>query len=220
MDTFDRYIPPKGNYAIEEHDRPGEYLPIDEDEHGTYIMNSKDLCAIELLDKLINAGVNSFKIEGRTKSIYYLSIITRAYRHAIDEYYSGKSLDQKWKREVNAVANREYITGFLEKNPRQHGENYPNTHKNNQTHIFCGKVVKIENSTGKILISVHNRIEQGDELEVISPDNQFSIRVDRIYSVTGDLLPLAHGGGGNIYLDIPDLHNEYSIIRKPVRKSD
>jgi putative protease len=220
MDAVDQYPPLKGNYTIEEHDRPGELLPIDEDEHGTYIMNSKDLCAIGLLDKLINAGVNSFKIEGRTKSVYYLSIITRAYRHAIDDYYSGKSLDQKWKREVNAVANREYITGFLEKNPRHQGENYPNTHKNNQTHLFCGKVVKIEKSTGRILVSVRNRFEQGDELEVVSPDDQFSIRVDRIYSVTGEPLQVAHGGGENIYLDIPDLYNEYSIIRKPVREND
>ena len=216
----EHHSPMTGNYYLEEHERPGVLLPIDEDENGTYIMNSKDLCTIELLNKLIDSGVDSFKIEGRTKSIYYLSIVTRAYRNAIDESYKGKSLDQKWRNEVFAVANREYTTGFLVRNPRQDGENYANNHKNTQTHLFCGKVEKIENNSGRVLVSVRNRFQKGDLLEVVSPNDQFYFKAETILSQKGESLKIAHGGGEQVYLMIPDLNNEYALIRKPVQMND
>jgi putative protease len=190
-------------------------LPVDEDENGTYIMNSKDLCAIELLDQMKNAGINGFKIEGRTKSLYYLSIITRAYRHAIDDLYAGKTFDEKWIKEVHSVANREYITGFLERNPGQRGENFRNTHLKNQTHQFCGIVTNIKADEKKVQIAVRNRFETGDQLEVISPHDSFLFTVSEIFSKTGDLLRCAHGGGEDVILRIPGPVSEFSIIRKP-----
>jgi len=210
--------PNTDDYYLEETKRPGEFLPIDEDEHGTYIMSSKDMCAIELLSQLREAGIDGFKIEGRTKSPYYLSIITRAYRNVMDDMQKGKALDIKWKKEVFTVANRGYIAGFLERGPDHHSQDYTNSHVNNHTHIFCGTVKKIDKSSGEILISVRNRFEEGDQLEMISPRNSFLFTVGKIYSVDGKRLEQAHGGGQDVVLHVPGSVSEFSIIRKLVKR--
>ena len=214
--TAHEYLPIKGNYQIEEADRPGQFLPIDEDEHGTYIMNSKDLCAISLLDKMRDAGIDSFKIEGRTKSVYYLSVVTRAYRNAIDNMYAGKPFDPMLEKEVNAVANRGYITGFLERNPRESGENFEDSHSENQTHLFCG-IVRETNGSGLAKIAVRNRFEKGNLLEVISPKGTVEFEASEIYSEKHQPLEVAHGGGQDVFIKIPDGFSEYALIRKPVK---
>lgn len=213
-DTVEEYKLLKDKYYLEEADRPGNLLPIDEDEHGTYIMNSKDLCTIHILDKLKLAGIDSFKIEGRTKSIYYLSIITRAYRKAIDDFFSEKPFDKSLMDEVNAVANRDYITGFLERNPKQNGENYANSHLENQTHIFCGLVK--ETNDNKIRIAVRNRFEEGEILELVTPNETVVFEVKEILSVKGKKKQIAHGGGEDVWLSLNRSAHEFALIRKPL----
>ncbi len=203
-----------GNYYIEENDKPGNLLPISEDEHGTYIMNAKDLCAINLLERMQSAGINSFKIEGRTKSVYYLSIITRAYRKAINDLYAGKTFDESLINEIYTVANRDYTTGFLEKNPLHNGENYKTSHSENQTHVFCGIVNEIKKR--QIRISVRNRFESGDILELITPKKTFEFKAKDICSIYGEKKEVAHGGGEDVWLTIPETIGEFAIIRKPI----
>jgi putative protease len=205
-----------GNYFMEEKDRPGQLLPIDEDEHGTYIMNSRDLCAIRLLDKLQNAGVDSFKIEGRNKSLYYLSTVTKSYRRAIDDLNAGLPFDEALEKEMFAVANRGYITGFLEKNPGQFGENMQNSHSGNQTHQFAGIVQSIDPKNNHARIAVRNRFKKGDEMEMLSPTGTFKFVIERIESVKGEALDVAHGGGIDVIINVPKMADEYTLIRKPI----
>jgi putative protease len=207
-------------YYLEELARAGEFIPIDEDEHGSYIMNSKDLCAIQFLKELKEAGINSFKIEGRTKSIYYLSIITRTYRKAIDDMYTNKSFDNKLMNEIHAVSNRGYVTGFLVKNLKSNTINYNHCNVNSQTYQFCG-LVKIINRKEKIAkINVKNRFKKGDQLEIVAPNGIYPFIAEKILSAEGEPIEIAHGGGGDVYLPIPEVIGEFSILRKVLSKDN
>ena len=215
------YLPILGNYYVEEKDRPGNLMQIDEDEHGTYIMNSKDLCAINLLDRLKDAGISSFKIEGRTKSVYYLSVITRAYRQAIDDLHAGNEFNESLKKEVYSVANRDYITGFLEKNPLSNGENYSSSHADNQSHTFCGIVREYDQNVKRLKISLRNRFEAGDLMELVTPDEIVPFNVTEIKSINGEIKTIAHGGGEDVWINFPEkLNSEYALIRKPVLQAE
>jgi putative protease len=205
-----------GNYYLEEKDRPGQLLPIDEDESGTYIMNSRDLCAIRLLEKMRKAGVDSFKIEGRNKSIYYVSTITRAYRKAIDDLDAGLPFNENLEHEMFAVANRGYITGFLEKNPRQLGENFNFSHSGNQTHQFSAIIMDIDKENKRARVAVRNRFENGDKMEIFSPSGTVEFEITEITSPEGEPLAVAHGGGIDVIINVPKTTEEYSLIRKPI----
>jgi putative protease len=210
----------KGNYFIEEKDRPGQLLPIDEDEHGTYIMNSRDLCAIGLLGRMKDAGIDSFKIEGRNKSVYYVSTITRAYRQAIDNLNAGLPLDEELEKEMFAVANRGYITGFLEKNPRQLGENFQVSHSGNQTHRFSAIVKDIIGDNNHAVVAVRNRFEIGEKMEAFSPSGTVEFEIKEISSPKGEPLSVAHGGGTDVLINVPKEVDEYTLIRKPLVLTD
>jgi putative protease len=208
------YIPVDGSYYLEENDRQGNLLPIDEDEFGTYIMNSKDMCAIGILDKMAAAGVDGFKIEGRTKSVYYLSVIARAYRRAIDSLEGGKPLAPEIEREVWAVANRDYTTGFLEKNPGQNGINYEQSHSDNQTHKFCGIVDKFNADSMAVRIKVRNRFEVGDEMELVAPGGNVSFNLEQMSTLEGDTIDVAHGGGQDVEIKVPFKVDDFTLLRK------
>ena len=107
-----------------EEQRPGQYYPIEEDDRGTYILNSKDLCLIEHLPELMDAGISSFKIEGRIKSVFYVAIVVNAYRRAIDAYMEGKPYDPKWFDEICKVSHREFTTGFYFHKATNTDQNY------------------------------------------------------------------------------------------------
>jgi len=214
------YLPLEGKYFIEETERPGNLMLIDEDEHGTYIMNSKDLCAIHILDQMKSAGINSFKIEGRTRSVYYLSVITKAYRKAIDDLYSDKPFDEELHKEVYTVANRDYTTGFLEKNPLQNGENYERSHSDSQSHLFCGIVRQIDPKNNRIKIAVRNRFEKGSKMELISPNHSFEFEICGMFSDNGENIDTAHGGGQDVWITVPESVEDYALIRKPLKNTD
>ena len=206
-------------YYLEESERPGSMMPIDEDEHGTYIMNAKDLCAIEILDQMAEAGINSFKIEGRTKSIYYLSIITRAYRQAMDQLNSGTPVSQEIVDEVYAIANRGYITGFLEGNPQHRAQNYEQSHSGNQTRFFTGVIKEWDAKKKLALMGVRGRFELGDLLELVQPNKTIAFKVEQMYDSGGNKIDIAHSGGKDVLIGLPNIPAKYSLIRKIVQKS-
>ena len=205
-------------YYLEESERSGSLMPIDEDEHGTYIMNAKDLCAIEILDQMAEAGIDSFKIEGRTKSIYYLSITTRAYRKAIDQLKSGKSISRDIIDEVYTIANRGYITGFLEGNPQHRAQNYEQSHSGNQTRLFTGAIKEWDANKMLALMAVRGRFELDDQLELVQPDKTIAFKVEQLYDPAGNKINVAHSGGKDVFIGLPVMPSKYSLVRKVVQK--
>ena len=156
-----------------EEKRPGEYFPVYEDEKGTYIMNSRDLCMIDHLPELMAAGVDSFKIEGRAKSAYYAAIVTGAYRHCIDAAVRGEAPDPVWRDEVEHVSHRHYSTGFFFGQPGQ----YTESARYIRTWQVCAIVLSCD-ETGWAKLSLRNKFAKGDEVEIVGPDlRPFSITV-------------------------------------------
>ena len=156
-------------YNIVEETRPGEYMPIFEDEHGTYIFNSKDLCCIEFLDKLLDIGVDSLKIEGRMKGIYYVANCVKVYRDAIDCYYSGNyKYNPKWLEELQSVSHRSYTTGFYMGKPGAEAQNYNDRNSYSQSHQLVAKVEK-KLPNNEYVLAIRNKLHVGEKLEVVSP---------------------------------------------------
>ena len=160
--------PCRWKYNLVEEKRPGQYFPIGEDERGTYIMNSKDLCTIEFLDQMIDAGLDSLKIEGRMKGIYYAATTTKIYRQAIDEYYEKKwEFKQKWLDELMTISLRNYTSGFYFKKPGTEDHNYDSS-AYKHTHKLVAKVLK-DLGDDHYLLEVRNKLNVGDEVEIIQP---------------------------------------------------
>lgn len=160
--------PCRWKYNLVEEKRPGQYFPIGEDERGTYIMNSKDLCTVEFLDQMIDAGLDSLKIEGRMKGIYYAATTTKIYRQAIDEFYNKKwEFKQKWLDELMTISHRNYTSGFYFKKPGTEDHNYDSS-AYKHTHKLVAKVLK-DLGDNHYLLEVRNKLNVGDEVEVIQP---------------------------------------------------
>ena len=157
--------PCRYQYALMEEKRPGEYFPVFEDEKGTYILNSRDMCMIDHLKELMDAGVDCIKIEGRAKSAYYAAIVTGAYRHCIDDVTAGRAVDPVWRDEVEHISHRVYSTGFYFGEPGQYTAN--------SRYIRQWQIVaKVEScgEDGKAVCSLNNKFRAGDRLEVVGPD--------------------------------------------------
>ena len=157
--------PCRYQYALMEEKRPGEYFPVFEDEKGTYILNSRDMCTIDHLKDLQDAGVDCIKIEGRAKSAYYAAIVTGAYRHCIDDVAAGREIDPVWRDEVEHVSHRIYSTGFYYGHPGQYTEN--------SRYIRQWQVCAIVESCdekGTAVCSLRNKFAEGDTLECVGPD--------------------------------------------------
>lgn len=204
-----------GDFYLEEKERPGQMMRIDEDQYGTYIMNAKDLMAIEHLHDMWKAGVESFKVEGRTKSIYYLAVTTRAYRKAIDDMMAGKPLDPSLVDELNKVHNRSYTPGFL--TGEKELQRYESGLTDITTREFAGLVVDFK--PGQILVSPKNKLSVGDEVEVIMPKHSVRSKIQKLVGTSGDLLTAIHGGTGNeAWIDVP-LQNhpgKHTLVAKVV----
>lgn len=163
--------PCRWNYALVEETRPGEYFPVFEDGGETFIFNSKDLCLLPHLPELIDAGINSLKIEGRMKGIYYLASVVRIYRAAMDSYHkdpAGYETASSWMEELCKISHRGYTTGFLLGAPRDLDHQYDSRYI--RTHEFVG-IVEARGETGEPVVGVRNRLESGDTVEVISRDH-------------------------------------------------
>lgn len=157
--------PCRYQYALVEEKRPGQYFPIEEDEKGTYILNSRDMCMIEHIPELIDSGLDSLKIEGRAKSAYYAAIVTGAYRHVIDACYAGETPDPRWIQEVDRVSHRPYSTGFY--------YGYPGQYTDDARYIREWQVCAIVqdcDSQGLATLSLRNKFDTGTEVEIVGPD--------------------------------------------------
>ena len=199
-------------YALMEEKRPGEYFPVYEDEKGTYILNSRDMCMIDHLKDLMDAGVDCIKIEGRAKSAYYAAIVTGAYRHCIDDAAAGRELDPVWRDEVEHVSHRIYSTGFYYGEPGQYVEN--------SRYIREWQIVaKVESCTedGTATCSLNNKFRAGDALEVVGPDlRPFPITAEAMADMEGTALEEARTPQMRFTLKLPKQVPACSLIRRSV----
>ena len=204
--------PCRYQYALMEEKRPGEYFPVFEDEKGTYILNSRDMCTIDHLKDLQDVGIDCIKIEGRAKSAYYAAIVTGAYRHCIDDIAAGKAIDPVWRDEVEHVSHRIYSTGFYFGQPGQYTEN--------SRYIRQWQVCAIVEScdeNGLATCSLRNKFHAGDALEVVGPDlRPFAIEANNMTDVEGTLLEEPRTPQMQFRLPLPQPVPPMSILRRAV----
>ena len=180
---------------IEEAGRPGEPMPIEEDRHGTYIMNSKDLRAVQHVDRLVRMGVDSLKIEGRTKSHYYTARTAQVYRKAIDDAVAGRPFDPGLLGSLDNLASRGYTDGFFQRHHDHEYQNYLNGHSASVRQRFVGELVDYDPGTGLAEVVVKNKFAVGDELELIMPQGNRSFRLESMLDMNGGSLQEAPGAG-------------------------
>jgi putative protease len=178
-------------YLLEEKERPGQLMPIMEDEHGTYIMNSKDLRAVEHVQRLVEIGVDSLKIEGRTKSQYYVSRTAQIYRRAIDDAVAGRPFNPALITELEGLSNRGYTAGFLERRPVNDYQNYETGSSENQRSQFVGEVKAVQGGWAEV--ETKNRFAVGDTLEIIHPSGNRTLRLEQMRGLDGAPLQVAAG---------------------------
>ncbi|MDM8514999.1 U32 family peptidase [Desulfobacterales bacterium HSG16] len=188
--------PCRFEYSVVEASRPGRYFPIAEDNRGTYMFNSKDLCMIEHIPELVEAGVDSFKIEGRMKGIHYLATAVKVYREAIDAYWKDRKnymARDYWLEELAKVGFREYCTGFYLEDPTQIQPNYKE-HKYDPDWIFSGKIMETE-TDGQVLLEVRNRIFKDSEIEILSEKGPAERGlIDEMLDLSGLPVEVVHPG--------------------------
>lgn len=216
----DPYYPLQGDYYLEETERPGEYMQIDEDENGTYLMNARDLCAIEYLQELRDAGIVSFKVEGRSKSVYYAALISRAYRRAIDDLEAGRPFNPEHLRDVFATANKGFIAGFLHGNPGKSAQKYDNTKSEIQAYRFSGIVRGYDAANKLMQVEPRNPIHTGQKLELCTGEKDVEITVGRIIDAKGKELEQIHGGLHTCWIPYDKNPGEFSILREQVNEFD
>ena len=207
--------PCRYQYYLMEEKRPGEYFPVFEDEKGTYIMNSRDMCMIDHLGDLMAAGVDCLKIEGRAKSAYYAAIVTGAYRHVLDDLAAGRSPDPVWRDEVEKVSHRHYSTGFFYGQPGQYYED--------SRYIREYQVVAIVldcDETGLATLSLRNKFSAGDELEAVGPDTRpFPFHAPEMTGPEGESLTEVRTPQTVFRMRLPRPVPAWSILRHKVELS-
>ena len=204
--------PCRYQYALMEEKRPGEYFPVYEDEKGTYILNSRDMCMIDHLQDLTDAGVDCIKIEGRAKSAYYAAIVTGAYRHTIDDMAAGRQPDPIWRDEVEHVSHRIYSTGFYYGEPGQYTENS----RYIRTWQICA-IVESCDENGLAVCSLRNKFAKGDELEIVGPDTRpFAFTAETMEDMEGVALEEPRTPQMRFTMQLPKQVPAFSILRKSV----
>ncbi|MCK9272589.1 U32 family peptidase C-terminal domain-containing protein [Candidatus Gracilibacteria bacterium] len=210
------YLPIEGEYYLEEKERKGDFLPVDEDEFGTYIMNSRDLCLIDYIKELKEAGIISFKVEGRSKTINYLAGVGRAYRKAINAVEAGKEYDAKeLSKELFAISNRGYIPGFITGDLKEKSIYYD---KNSELkeEDFVGIIRDYDSTKKMALIQVKNRIDLGQTLRLVSPILDYEFKLEKIIDPAGELKTEAHGGSFDVRINLDQNPGEYAILRRRI----
>ena len=204
--------PCRYQYTLMEEKWPGEFFPVFEDEKGTYILNSRDMCMIDHLDDLMEAGVDCIKVEGRAKSAYYAAIVTGAYRHCIDDAFAGRPLDPVWRDEVEHVSHRVYSTGFYYGQPGQYVENS----RYIRDWQICARVEACD-ETGMAVCSLNNKFRAGDALEVVGPDlRPFPIVAGNMADAEGNPLEEPRTPQMKFTIPLPRPVPAHSILRRSV----
>lgn len=201
--TLGEGAPTSEVFMLEEQGRPGEYMPAFEDEHGTYIMNSKDLRAVQYVDQLTKMGVHSLKIEGRTKSFYYVARTAQVYRKAIDDAVAGKPFDPNLMRTLENLAHRGYTEGFLKRHAHQDYQNYEYGHSVSDKQQFVGEVLgRLDN--GLVEIDVKNKFCTGHSLELMTPQGNISFNLEHMENKKGEKIDDAKGSGHIVKIPLPE----------------
>ncbi|MCB1901353.1 MAG: U32 family peptidase [Rhodocyclaceae bacterium] len=197
---------PSGDvYLIEEQEkRAGSYMPIEEDEHGTYILNSKDLRAIEHVQRLVEIGVDSLKIEGRTKSPYYVARTCQTYRQAIDDALAGRGLDPALLGQLEGLANRGYTDGFYQRHTPADYQNYLRGHSESNRSLYVGDVVAFDTARRLARVDVKNKFAVGDRLEFVHPAGNFELTLEHMQDARGEPMDVAPGSGHQVWLPLPE----------------
>ncbi|MET0027757.1 MAG: tRNA 5-hydroxyuridine modification protein YegQ [Candidatus Thiodiazotropha sp.] len=190
-------------YYIEEGGRPGEQMPIFEDEHGTYIMNSKDLRAVEHVARLVEIGVDCLKIEGRTKSHYYTARTTQVYRQAIDDALAGRPFRADLMADLESLANRGYTDGFYQRHESQELQNYRFGSSQTERQQFVAEVTGIDETTGLVDLDVKNKLRLGDRLELMTPQGNQDFILQTLQDRNGNAMQEAPGGGYQVRVALP-----------------
>lgn len=178
---------------LEEEERPGEFMPMQEDDNGTYIMSAKDMCMVEHLKDLVDSGLNSYKIEGRHKTIYYVALVSRAYSQALDLAMEGKPPTKEILELIESINTRGYNTGFWYGKPGQQGQNYEKRSNYNDNFCFAGVVRKVDGNI--VTMEVKNRLNKGDKIDIITPKKNIPIKLESFQNAkNGEEIEVAHAG--------------------------
>ncbi|MCD7806726.1 MAG: U32 family peptidase C-terminal domain-containing protein, partial [Lachnospiraceae bacterium] len=207
--------PCRWNYALMEEKRPGEYFPVEENERGTYLFNSRDLCMIGHIPELCGAGIDSFKIEGRMKTVLYVATVTRAYRRALDDYFADPALYEKnrewYQEEVEKCTHRPYATGFFFGKPGAEIQIYESSTYVNDC-VYLGTVQEV--TGGMARITQKNKFCVGDAIQVIKPDGRnISVKVSAMYDETMEPVESCPHSRQTIWLKLSQEPEQYDILR-------
>ncbi len=198
-------VPP---FLLEEKERPGEFMPIHEDEHGTYIMNSKDLRAVQHIARLTAIGIDSMKIEGRTKSHYYAARATQVYRRAIDDAIEGRPFNLDMMTELDSLASRGYTEGFYRRHAPEDYQNYKNGSSIHGSQQLVGEVISVDKALGNMVVIVKNKFAVGDKMELMTPAGNRNFELTAMNLLDGEERTVSPGSGAKVQIplsgDIPD----------------
>ncbi len=208
-----------GVYLLREENRPDGLMPVMEDEHGTYIMNSRDLRAVQHVARLIEIGVDSLKIEGRTKSHYYVARTAQVYRRAIDDALAGKPFDWGLMAQLEALANRGYTDGFYQRVASEAQQNYQQGSSTLARQRFVGEVLECEGT--RALIEVKNRFAVGDAMLLITPEGNHPFQLAAIEQAkTGESVTVAPGSGHRVWIDLPRPAARFALLAREEEMRD
>jgi putative protease len=203
-------------YFLEEKNRPGELMPVTEDEHGTYIMNSKDLRAVEHVKRLTEIGVDCLKIEGRTKSHYYAAHTAQVYRMAIDDAAAGREFNPKYLGILENLANRGYTDGFFERHHTHEYQSYMQNSSQSHKQKFVAEMISSDTQAGTIDVEVKNRFAVGDRLELVLPNGKnVDFILEGMHNLKdGEAMDVAPGSGYKVRLPIPNVEADIAFLAR------
>ncbi len=211
--------PCRWKYQLVEEKRPGQYFPIEEDERGTYIMNSKDLCLLPYIKEVIESGIDSLKIEGRMKSVHYVASVVKAYRMAIDSYFEDPenfTIRKEWLEELEKVSHRAYTTGFFHQKPSSEDQIY-GTSSYEQTSEFVGLVRDYDEKNGLAVVEQRNHMKLGEEIEFFLPQGQgFRQRLEEMYDEDGNTVTTAPHAQQILKIPVKRAVVPWTILRRDV----
>ena len=215
--------PCRWKYALVEEQRPGQYYPVEEDERGTYILNSRDLCMIEFIPQLAESGIASIKIEGRMKSVFYVATIVSAYRKALDAYYADPEnylFKEGCMKELKKVSDREFATGFYFDKPTNRDQNYQ-TSAYTRDYTFTGMVKSYDPETGYAIVEQRNKMVIGDEIEVFGPGTDFFVqKLAEMYNEEGEPIEAAPHPQQILKIKMNEPVKENFMLRKQKEKGN
>ncbi|MDY3005482.1 U32 family peptidase [Anaerococcus porci] len=207
-------------YSIQEEKRPGEYYPIEEDEHGTFIMNSKDLCLIDEIDKLIEAGIDSFKIEGRMKTVFYVATVIRSYRQAINAYYKGtfnEKIAQKYFDEIKKASHRHFTKGFFYGRPGKDAQIYENS-SYIRNYDFIAVVLDYDKNQKIAKLEERNKFILGDKVEIFGNNSEYiEFKINNMKDSNGNDIDTANKAKQIVYIKIDHELQKGDIVRREIK---